>query len=313
MQYDPRYTLAICSVRWSMPVCWGKKNGRSYFAAEENALPVTAATDTRRPRRCAFTANTLLPLLQQRAALPVVRLRGGATAGLTGPGAAVQINEAFTVSVTDGRTASQLAGDGGGCLCGRCRPELRRHGVSGGSTTATPLRPIRRCFTPAAHWQSPQVEFIKDSPALIVARVLSSLINESVIMVESGVCSPEDITSAVAGVNYADGIFGFLDSLGRKTSGSTLSNLAQLLHAATLCAAITPFSTRRAKPALGRPRLKGSMMSINDDGVYLIDGTRTAISACGGSPAHTRPDDMAATIIRSSVAAQYGGSVKLDE
>ncbi|USQ51297.1 3-hydroxyacyl-CoA dehydrogenase family protein [Serratia marcescens] len=25
MQYDPRYTPAICSVRWSMPVCWGKR------------------------------------------------------------------------------------------------------------------------------------------------------------------------------------------------------------------------------------------------------------------------------------------------
>ena len=40
-------------------------------------------------------------------------------------------------------------------------------------------------------------------------------------------------------------------------------------------------------------------MSIQDDGVYLIDGTRTAIGAYGGSSAHTRPDDMAATIIRS--------------
>ncbi|WP_240326354.1 3-hydroxyacyl-CoA dehydrogenase family protein, partial [Enterobacter cloacae] len=69
--------------------------------------------------------------------------------------------------------------------------------------------------------------------ALIVARVLSSLINESVIMVESGVCSREDIdVAAVAGVNYADGIFGWLTRLGEENVRTTLSNLAQLLHAA---------------------------------------------------------------------------------
>jgi acetyl-CoA acetyltransferase len=41
------------------------------------------------------------------------------------------------------------------------------------------------------------------------------------------------------------------------------------------------------------------MMTIKDDGVYLIDGTRTAIGAYGGSLALTRPDDMAASIIRA--------------
>lgn len=75
-------------------------------------------------------------------------------------------------------------------------------------------------FLRLLHTAIPQVEFIKDSPALIVARVLSSLINESVIMVESGVCSREDINvAAVAGVNYAGGIFDWLGKLGRKTSG----------------------------------------------------------------------------------------------
>ncbi len=88
-------------------------------------------------------------------------------------------------------------------------------------------------FLRLLHTAIPQVEFIKDSPALIVARVLSSLINESVIMVESGVCSREDIdVAAVAGVNYAGGIFDWLGKLGEKNVRTTLSNLAQLLHAA---------------------------------------------------------------------------------
>ena len=54
-------------------------------------------------------------------------------------------------------------------------------------------------------------------------------------------------------------------------------------------------------------------MSINDDGVYLIDGTRTAIGAYGGSLAHTRPDDMAATIIRSLLQRHPAAEAKLDE
>ncbi|WP_261113684.1 hypothetical protein [Serratia entomophila] len=46
---------------------------------------------------------------------------------------------------------------------------------------------------------------LEDSPALIVVRVIGSLINKSVIMAESGVCRREDIDiAAVGGVNYAD-------------------------------------------------------------------------------------------------------------
>jgi acetyl-CoA acetyltransferase family protein len=55
------------------------------------------------------------------------------------------------------------------------------------------------------------------------------------------------------------------------------------------------------------------MMNINDDGVYLIDGTRTAIGAYGGSLAHTRPDDMAATIIRGLLQRHPAAEANLDE
>ncbi len=54
-------------------------------------------------------------------------------------------------------------------------------------------------------------------------------------------------------------------------------------------------------------------MSIKDDGVYLIDGTRTAIGAYGGSLAHTRPDDMAATIIRGLLQRHPAAEADLDE
>ncbi|MEX0632881.1 hypothetical protein M8494_15625 [Serratia ureilytica] len=54
------------------------------------------------------------------------------------------------------------------------------------------------------------------------------------------------------------------------------------------------------------------MMSINDDGVYLIDGTR-GDWRLWRRLAHTRPDDMAATIIRGLLQRHPAAEAKLDE
>lgn len=54
-------------------------------------------------------------------------------------------------------------------------------------------------------------------------------------------------------------------------------------------------------------------MTIKDDGVYLIDGTRTAIGAYGGSLALTRPDDMAASIIRALLQRHPESEADVDE
>ncbi|MFP7607205.1 acetyl-CoA C-acyltransferase [Serratia quinivorans] len=54
-------------------------------------------------------------------------------------------------------------------------------------------------------------------------------------------------------------------------------------------------------------------MTIKDDGVYLIDGTRTAIGAYGGSLALTRPDDMAASIIRALLQRHPETEADIDE
>ncbi|MEX5715408.1 3-hydroxyacyl-CoA dehydrogenase family protein [Serratia ureilytica] len=149
-------------------------------------------------------------------------------------GAAIQVNDAFTVSVTDGRTANQLAEQTAAdafVVDVALNYGDTAYLVAAHSRHASAAN--KALFLRLLHTAIPQVEFIKDSPALIVARVLSSLINESVIMVESGVCSREDIdVAAVAGVNYADGIFGWLTRLGEENVRTTLSNLAQLLHAA---------------------------------------------------------------------------------
>lgn len=160
-------------------------------------------------------------LLQQRAALQWPQLRVEQRPALPGLGPAVRINDAFSVSITDGRTANQLAEQTAAdafVVDVALNYADTAYLVAAHSRHASAAN--KALFLRLLHTAIPQVEFIKDSPALIVARVLSSLINESVIMVESGVCSREDIdVAAVAGVNYADGIFGWLDSLGRKTSG----------------------------------------------------------------------------------------------
>ena len=49
-------------------------------------------------------------------------------------------------------------------------------------------------------------------------------------------------------------------------------------------------------------------MSIQDDGVYLIDGTRTAIGAYGGSSAHTRPTTWRQRSFAVAAAPSGGGS-----
>lgn len=169
---------------------------------------------------------------------------------LPGTGPAVRINDAFTVSITDGRTANQLAEQTAAdafVVDVALNYADTAYLVAAHSRHASAAN--KALFLRLLHTAIPQVEFIKDSPALIVARVLSSLINESVIMVESGVCSREDIdVAAVAGVNYADGIFGWLDSLGEKRQDDA-EQLAQLLHAAryaphyTLLHAVQPALT----------------------------------------------------------------------
>lgn len=241
MQYDPRYTPGHLQRSLVDAGLLGKKNGCSYFSAEESPPPLAAAVDAEVGALRIYGEHPLFTLLQQRAALQWPRLRVEQRPTLAGLGAAIQVNAAFTVSVTDGRTANQLAEQTAAdafVVDVALNYGDTAYLVAAHSRHASAAN--KALFLRLLHTAIPQVEFIKDSPALIVARVLSSLINESVIMVESGVCSREDIdvaavagvNYAVAGVNYADGIFGWLTRLGEENVRTTLSNLAQLLHAA---------------------------------------------------------------------------------
>lgn len=234
MQYDPRYTPGHLQRSLVDAGLLGKKNGRSFFSPSADTAPPPAAGGGTLSSLHFFGEHPLFDLLQQHALatwapLPITRQPEHPVLGRF-----IQVNDSLAVKITDGRTANQLAD------------------LAGLDTFVidVALNYANTAFLVAAHSQQasetnkalfitllqaviPQVEFVKDSPGLIVARVLSSLINESVIMVESGVCSREDIDiAAVAGVNYADGIFAWLAQLGQKNVKSTLDNMAQLLHSA---------------------------------------------------------------------------------
>ena len=79
----------------------GKKNGRSYFAVEENAPPVMAATDADIETLHVYGEHPFYPVTTTCRA-SVAQLRVEQRPALPGTGPAVRINDAFTVSITDG-------------------------------------------------------------------------------------------------------------------------------------------------------------------------------------------------------------------
>ncbi|WP_448665610.1 3-hydroxyacyl-CoA dehydrogenase NAD-binding domain-containing protein [Serratia plymuthica] len=234
MQFDPRYTPGHLQRSLVDAGLLGRKNGRSFFASQP-ATPPTPTTESDTPTSLHFYGeHALFDHLQQRAldtwpALSVQRLPERPELGRF-----ILVNNALAIKITDGRTANLLAGLTAldtFVIDAALNYADTAYLVAAHNQHATETN--KALFLTLLQTVIAQVEFIKDSPALIVARVLSSLINESVIMVESGVCSRADIDiAAVAGVNYADGIFAWLAQLGQKNVKSTLDNMAQLLHSA---------------------------------------------------------------------------------
>ncbi|CAI0949607.1 3-hydroxyacyl-CoA dehydrogenase NAD-binding domain-containing protein [Serratia entomophila] len=234
MQYDPRYTPGHLQRSLVDAGLLGKKNGRSFFTAATAAHTPPAVVEAFPDVLRFHGSHPLFALLQHSAQAVRPALRWEHQPEQPGLGAFIQVDEAFIIKVTDGRTANQLADHSAldvfvvdAALDYADTPYL----VAAHNQHARQAN--KSLFLNLLHSLIPQVEFIKDSPALIVARVIGSLINESVIMVESGVCRREDIDiAAVAGVNYANGIFDWLALLGQKNVKTLLDNMAQLLHSA---------------------------------------------------------------------------------
>ncbi|AEF44908.1 3-hydroxybutyryl-CoA dehydrogenase [Serratia sp. AS12] len=234
MQFDSRYTPGHLQRSLVDAGLLGRKNGRSFFASLP-ATPPTPATESDTPTSLHFYGeHALFDHLQQRALATWPALRVQRLPERPELGRLILVNNTLAIKITDGRTANLLAGLTAldtFVIDAALNYADTAYLVAAHNQHATEAN--KALFLSLLQTVIAQVEFIKDSPALIVARVLSSLINESVIMVESGVCSRADIDiAAVAGVNYADGIFAWLAQLGQKNVKSTLDNMAQLLHSA---------------------------------------------------------------------------------
>ncbi|MEL6116923.1 3-hydroxyacyl-CoA dehydrogenase NAD-binding domain-containing protein [Photobacterium sp. SP02] len=233
MQFDARYTPGHLQLSLVDAGLLGRKNGHSYFqsASDEERSDSLAAK--------AFTAPVSIQISGQHAFADYLKTmlttRSDAIriehTEAQGP-ALICVNESFVISVTDGRTAESLA---------------RVHGMDtfvidwaldysvSDYLVAAHNKGVRaehrELFLMLMQYLFPKVVLIKDSPALIVARVLCSLIHESILMTESGICTRQDIELAsVDGVNYAKGIFTWLQWLGEGPVIQTLSQMAALLN-----------------------------------------------------------------------------------
>ncbi|MDW5499788.1 3-hydroxyacyl-CoA dehydrogenase NAD-binding domain-containing protein [Pseudomonas lundensis] len=233
MQYDPRYTPGHLQRSLVDAGLLGKKNGRSFFASPAAEPDSSGASGTLTSLHF-HGEHALFDLLQQRAVAIWPTLQITRQPERPDLGRFIRVNDDLAIKITDGRTANlltELTALDTFVIDAALNYADTAYLVAAHSQDATQSN--KALFLTLLQTLIPQVEFIKDSPGLIVARVLSSLINESVIMVESGVCSRTDIDiAAVAGVNYADGIFAWLAQLGQKNVKSTLDNMAQLLHSA---------------------------------------------------------------------------------
>ena len=137
----------------------------------------------------------------------------------------------LAIKITDGRTANLLAGLTAldtFVIDAALNYADTAYLVAAHNQHAT--EPNKALFLTLLQTLIAQVEFIEDFLALIVARVLSSLMDESVIMVERGLQPGIYRYRRRGRRNSADGIFAWLAQLGQKNVNSTLDNMAQLLH-----------------------------------------------------------------------------------
>jgi 3-hydroxybutyryl-CoA dehydrogenase len=258
LQYDARYTPVYLQRSLVDAGLLGRKNGRSYFdraqpdqrqpeagdaEGEATSLPIYGAQQLLFDMRNdpieeevasleIYGAHPLFDLLERKARTRWPELRTERHAAPLGLGPHLLVNGRFIVKPSDGRTANLLSALGGrSAFVVDAALDYAAVSYLTAAHNAQATEQDKELFLALLNTAIEQVEFIKDTPGLIAARVLCSLINESVVMVESGICSREDIDlAATAGVNYAAGIFDWLKSLGRDVVRSTLTNLAQQLH-----------------------------------------------------------------------------------
>ncbi|UTH75720.1 3-hydroxyacyl-CoA dehydrogenase NAD-binding domain-containing protein [Chromobacterium sp. IIBBL 290-4] len=232
LQFDARYTPVYLQGALVDAGLLGRKNGRSYFAASGDPAETAAGAEDAPDSLILFGHDPLARQLAEavQARWPAVRLeRRGDDAEL---GSHLLVNQAFIIKASDGRTAAQLAAAAGrDVFVVDVSLDYAAADYLVAAHSPAPAPAHLALFGAALRALAPVFDWVKDSPGLIVARVLCSLINESVVMVEGGVCAKADIQlAATSGVNYASSPYDWLDALGEARARTILGHLASQLH-----------------------------------------------------------------------------------
>jgi 3-hydroxybutyryl-CoA dehydrogenase len=135
----------------------------------------------------------------------------------------------LTMDLTDGRTAAQLAAN----QPSRCRGVFdwimcdQLHATLAVAFSDRVSAQSRAAVVHAFQLANIAAVEMADSPALIVARTISMLVNESADAVQQNVCSVEAVNVAMRlGVNYPEGPFEWLETVGTQRVVAVLENLA---------------------------------------------------------------------------------------
>ncbi|HAE2269086.1 TPA_asm: 3-hydroxybutyryl-CoA dehydrogenase [Salmonella enterica subsp. salamae serovar 60:g,m,t:z6] len=235
MDFDPRYTPSILQRSLVDAGLLGNKNGCSYFTkkiVDESSVPQRIISS---PYIIHFHGNhSLFSTLAQKVKSfwPDISLK--MLPEIEDIGNCIVVNADLIIKITDGRTANQIFRQKSlDTFIIDVSLDYSNTNYLVAAHNDSACENNKSIFMTLMQTVIPKIEFIKDSPGLIVGRVFSNLINESVFMVENGICTRDDInTAAVYGVNYSNGIFNWLEEIGPSNVHSILHNISQLLPSA---------------------------------------------------------------------------------
>lgn len=240
MGYDPKYTPTLYQRALVEAGLLGRKSGSGVFAYDEATTMKSSrsAPTIEEGKLPSFVGSitvygdpgVLTPLVEAVRTIGVAVKSAAATPLLAG---SIGIDGGVLLRLTDGRSAEQVAA------------QLTRNVVlldlaldyaeldyllfsASSRASAADLADARGLLGLAGIAHPIQID---DTPGLVVARIVSCLINEAAALVQQRVSTLEEVeTAARLGVNYPIGLLEWRARVGRSWVESVMRNLSEQLH-----------------------------------------------------------------------------------